>query len=84
MQKVNIMPQIVFEILKFKKSCNLIGGGPFTYNLRTRSFPDMQFSQNHIANYGASFKAKKIMLSLLKCQIFRFWSKVVSFTQLSR
>ena len=29
MQKMNIMPQIVFEILKFKKSCNLIGGEHF-------------------------------------------------------
>ena len=44
----------------------------------------MQFSQNHIANYGASFKAQKVMLPSLKCQIFCFWSKFVSITQLSR
>ena len=44
----------------------------------------MQFSQNHIANYGASFKAQKVILSSLKCQIFYYWSKFVSFTQLSR
>ena len=29
MQKMNITPQIVFEILKFKKSCNLICGDHF-------------------------------------------------------
>ena len=44
----------------------------------------MQFSQNHIAHYGASFKAQKVMLPSLKCKIFHFWSKFVSFTQLSR
>ena len=29
MQKMNIMPQVVSEILKFKKSYNLIGGEHF-------------------------------------------------------
>ena len=43
----------------------------------------MQFSENHIAIYGASFKAHKVMLPPLKCQIF-FLSKFVLFTQLSR
>ena len=47
-------------------------------NLRSRYFPDIQFSQNHIANYGASFKAQKVMLPSWKCQIFS------QFTQLSR
>ena len=37
----------------------------------------MQFSQNYIAIYGASFKAQKVMLPPLKCQIFCFWSKFV-------
>ena len=50
------------------------------YNLRSRFFPDIQFPQNHIGSYGASFKAQKIMLPSLKCQIFQF----LSFTQLSR
>ena len=50
------------------------------YNLRSRFFPDIQFSQNHIGSYGASFKAQKIMLPSLKCQIFQF----LSFSQLSR
>ena len=45
------------------------------YTLKTRFFQTMQLSQNHIANYGASFKAQKVMLPLLKCQIFRIWSK---------
>ena len=41
-------------------------------NLRTRFFPDMQFSQNDIANYGASVKAQKVMLLSLngKCCAF--------------
>ena len=29
MQKMNITPEIFFEILKFKKFCNLIGGEHF-------------------------------------------------------
>ena len=55
------------------------------YNLRSKFFPDVKLHvANHIANYGASFKAQKVMLPSLKCQIFRFWSKFVSFTQLFR
>ena len=54
------------------------------YNLRTRFFPDIQFLQNHIANNEASFKAQKVVLPSLKCQVLCFWSKFVSFTQLSR
>ena len=41
-------------------------------------------SQNHKANYGTSFKVQKVMLPSLKYLIFRFWSKFVLFTQLSR
>ena len=41
---MNIIPQIVFEILKFKKSCSLIGKEYFGYNLKTSFFADMQFS----------------------------------------
>ena len=44
------------------------------FNLKTRFFPDMQFSQNDIANYEASVKAQKVILPSLKCQIFCFWS----------
>ena len=54
------------------------------YKLKSTFFPDIQFSQNHIANHEASFKAWKVMLSSLKYQIFCFWSKFASFTQLSR
>ena len=54
------------------------------YNLKTRFFPNKQLSQNDIANYGASAKAQKVMLPLLKWQIFCFWSKFVSFTKLPR
>ena len=34
------------------------------YNLTARFFEEMQFSQNHIANYGTSLKAQKVMFSL--------------------
>ena len=63
--KNEIILHMVFKILQFKKSCNLIGGEHFGLKLlRTRFFPDMQFSQNHISNYGASFKAKIMLFSL--------------------
>ena len=83
-KKMKIIPQIVFEKLQLKKSCNLIGEEHFGLKLETRFFPEMQFSQNDIANYGALLKAQKVMLPLLKSKIFCFWSKFVSFTQLSR
>ena len=38
-QKKNIIPQIVFEILKFKKSCNLICGEHFGLKLEKQIFP---------------------------------------------
>ena len=77
MQKINIIPQIVFEILKFLQSDR-------QRVLRTRFSPDIQSSQNYIAKYGASFKAQKVMLPPLKWQIFHLLSKFVLFTQLSR
>ena len=85
MQKKNIIPEIVFEILKFKKCCNLICGEHFGLQLWEADFSSyIQFSQNHIGNYGTSFKAWKVMLPSLKCQTFHFGSKLVLFTQLSR
>ena len=54
------------------------------YNLKTNFFADLQFLQSHIANYVASFKAQKVMLPSLKCQIICFWSSFVLFTELSR
>ena len=39
MQKMNIMPQIVFEKLKSKKSCNLIDGEHFGLKLEYQIFP---------------------------------------------
>ena len=81
MQKMNIIPHIVIEMLNpavwFVESI-------LAYNLRSRFFPDMPFSQDHIANYSASFKAQKVMLFSLKCQEFCFCSKFVLFSQLSR
>ena len=72
MLKMNIKPQIVFQIFKSKKYYNLICGEHSVYNLRSRFFPDLQLSQNHTAHYGASFKVQKVMLPSLKCQIFLF------------
>ena len=86
MQKMNIILQTVFEILKFKKSCNLIGGKNFGLQLNNQIFPRHAFFTNHIANYGALFKAQKVILPSLKCHIFHFWSipTFVPFTQLPR
>ena len=69
MQKMNIIPKTVFEKLKFKNSAIWLVESILAYNLRSRFSPDMQFSQNDIANFGAPFKTQKVMLLLLKCQI---------------
>ena len=54
------------------------------YKLITRFSPDIQFSQNHIANYVASFKAQKVVPPPIKCQIFCFLRKFFLYNQLSR
>ena len=38
MQKMKFIPQIVFEIVKFKKSCNLIGQEHFYSQLENQNF----------------------------------------------
>ena len=38
MQKMNFIPQIDFEILKFKKSCNLIGREHFDLKIENHIF----------------------------------------------
>ena len=67
MQRMNIIPHKVFEKLKFKNPAISLVDSILVYNLKTRFFPDMQFSQNDIANYWASVKVQKVMLPLLKC-----------------
>ena len=52
--------------------------------MRTKFFPDTQFSKNQIVNYGPSLKWQKVILPSLKCHVFCFWSKFISFTQLYR
>ena len=47
---MNFILQIVFDILKFKKSCNLISQEHFQYDSITRFCQDMWFSQNHQDN----------------------------------
>ena len=80
-QKMNIIPQIIFQILN---AAIWFVDSILAYNLRSRFFPGMQFSQNHLDNSRASFKIQKVMLPSLKCKIFPFSSIFVSFTQLSR
>ena len=67
MQRMNIIPHKVFEKLKLKNTELSLVDSILVYNLKTRFFPDMQFSQNDIANYWASVKVQKVMLPLLKC-----------------
>ena len=43
MQKMNFTPQIVFEILKFKKSCNLIGREHFDLYTENQIFSRCNF-----------------------------------------
>ena len=58
MQKRNFVPRMVFVMLKFKKSCNLIDREHFFYNLSRRFSQNIQLLQNHKDNYGASCKPK--------------------------
>lgn len=57
----------VFEILKCKKSTNLIGGQDFGPELENHIFPRHAVSQNHIAYYGAHLKDKKCPRQNAKC-----------------
>ena len=50
---------IVFEILKFKNLAIWLAESIFAFTSRTLFFQNMQFQQNHIGHYGASFKPKK-------------------------
>ena len=54
------------------------------YNLRTIFFPGIQFHKIIWSIMEHHLKQKKTMLPSLKCQIFCFRSKFVSFTQLCR
>ena len=48
MQKMSIIPHIVFEILKFKISCNLICGEYFGLELEKQIFPwDTVFTKSY-------------------------------------
>ena len=57
--KINFIPPIVFEILKFKNPASWLAESIFAFNSRTRYFPDMQFSQNQKDHYSAWFQLKK-------------------------
>ena len=57
-QKRSFIPQIVFMILKLKKSCNLIFREYFPTYLRRRFSQNIRFLQNHKDNYSASCKPK--------------------------
>ena len=48
MQKENFLPQLSFEILKFKKLCNLIGWEHFQLQLRKLSHAVQEIFQSHV------------------------------------
>ena len=82
MQKINFIPPIVFEILKFKNTAIWLAEGIFAFYLKTRFFQTCCF-QNHKVHYGAWFKFRKfthqwtIFLKYPKTPIFRvFWGIV--------
>ena len=56
MQKINFMPPIIFEMLKFKNAAIWLAKSVFAFNSRTRFFPEMRFQQGH---FSAWFKSKK-------------------------
>ena len=56
MQKINFMPPIIFEILKFKNAAIWLAKSVFAFNSRTRFFPEMWFQHGH---FSAWFKSKK-------------------------
>ena len=58
MQKINFIPPIVFEILKFKNLAIWLAEGIFAFYLKTRFFQTCCF-QNHKVHYGAWFKFRK-------------------------
>ena len=53
MQKINIIPQLVFETLKFKNSCNRIGGEHFGVQPENQIFPrDAVFTKLYSQLWG--------------------------------
>ena len=60
MQKTNIIPQIIFEKLRFKKSCNLIGGQHFGLQLENQIFPRHEAFTKSYSQLWASFKTQKV------------------------
>ena len=79
---MNIVPQIVFEILEFKKPCNLIGGEHFGLWPENQTFPKHSFHK--IIRPIMRHLKEKIILPPLKSKIFCFWSEFALFIQLSR
>ena len=50
MSKMNFVPQIVFEKIKFKQSCNLIWQEYFHLQLENQIFQAMRLLQNQKGN----------------------------------
>ena len=59
MKKINLIPPLVFEILKFKNLAIWLADSIFGFNLRTTFFPDMRYEQKYKGDYGSWFKPKK-------------------------
>ena len=78
MQKMNIIPQILFEILKFKKSSTLTSGENSGF------LPEIQIFPRHAVFTMGHHFFEKIMLPALKSQLFCLRCQFISFTELSR
>ena len=63
MHKINFIPSLVFEILKFKNPSIWLAKSIFAFYSRTKFFPDMRFQQNHICHYSAWFKPKNLHIN---------------------
>ena len=61
---MNIATQMVVEVLKFKKSCNLIGGDHFRLQLKIFLRLTTQFTMSHL--WGIIHSKKKNNAALIK------------------
>ena len=85
--KMIIIPHIVFEKLKFKKSCSLIAGEHFGLSLENQLFPRhavFTITPNILLLVQICLIYPIQIIGIYPIQVFCFWYKFVSFTQLSR
>ena len=78
---MNIVTQIVFEVLKFKKSCNLIGGDHFCLQLKIFLKLTTQFTMSHL--WGI-IHGKKNNAALIKMPNIPLFVQICFVHQISR